>query len=85
LKKIKLFDYRGHHHQLRPVEGQPAVVAGESLAARTTLFNKLNVNFNSLWDPYAVNAGATHRPKRALRDRQAGAHDLHQRGRRAST
>jgi outer membrane protein assembly factor BamA len=26
-----------------------------SVAARTTLFNKLNINFNSLWDPYAVN------------------------------
>ncbi|MEZ4740203.1 MAG: putative LPS assembly protein LptD [Flavobacteriales bacterium] len=53
-KKIKLFDFVGINSNydilLDSVRWSPV-----SIAARTTLFNKLNINFNSLWDPYAVN------------------------------
>jgi LptD protein len=54
LKKIKLFDYVGattnYDIFLDSLRWSPV-----NLAARTTFFNKLNVNVVSLWDPYAVN------------------------------
>ncbi len=54
LKKIKLFDFVGvttNYDFLKDsVRWSPV-----SISARTAFFNKLNVNFNSLWDPYAVN------------------------------
>ncbi|HRF82177.1 MAG TPA: putative LPS assembly protein LptD, partial [Flavobacteriales bacterium] len=54
LKKIKLFDYVGltSNYDIFQDSVQWSPV---NLAARTTFFNKLNVNVVSLWDPYAVN------------------------------
>ncbi len=54
-KKIKLIDYlgiTGSYDMLRDsVRWTPL-----NIAARTALFNKLNLNLVSLWDPMAVNA-----------------------------
>lgn len=54
LKKIKLFDFVGvstnYDMMQDSLRWSPV-----SLAARTALFNKVNINFNSIWDPYAVN------------------------------
>lgn len=54
LKKIKIFDYVGltSNYDIFQDSVQWSPV---NLAARTTFFNKLNVNVVSLWDPYAVN------------------------------
>ena len=55
LKKIKLLDFVGinsSYDWMRDSVNWSAV----NLSARTTFLNKLNVNFNSLWDPYGVNA-----------------------------
>lgn len=54
LKKIKLLDYVGvttSYDMLQDSLRWSPV----NLSARTALFNKLNVNVVSLWDPYAVN------------------------------
>ncbi len=53
-KKIKLLDFVGfttNHDLLADSLGWAPI----SIAARTSLFNKLNVNLVSIWDPYAVN------------------------------
>ncbi|MBK8707836.1 MAG: LPS-assembly protein LptD [Flavobacteriales bacterium] len=55
LKKIKLLDFVGittNYDLLKDSLNWSPV----NLSARTALFNKLNVNFNSVWDPYAVNS-----------------------------
>lgn len=54
LKKIKLFDFVGvtTNYDLLQDSLRWSPV---NIAARTTFFNKLNVNVVSLWDPYAVN------------------------------
>lgn len=53
-KKIKLFDFVGltaNYDLLQDsVRWSPV-----NVAARTSLFNKVNLNFVSIWDPYAVN------------------------------
>ena len=53
-KKIKLLDFVGitsNYDLLADSLGWSPV----NIAARTALFNKINVNLVSLWDPYAVN------------------------------
>lgn len=54
LKKIKLLDFVGVNTNydllLDSLRWSPL-----NISARTALFNKLNVNVVSLWDPYAVN------------------------------
>ncbi|MCB0771139.1 MAG: hypothetical protein KDC00_12130, partial [Flavobacteriales bacterium] len=52
-KKIKLFDFVGVNSSYDLLKDSVRW-SPMSVAARTTLFNKLNINFNSLWDPYAV-------------------------------
>jgi len=53
-KKIKLFDFVGlnaNYDLLQDsVRWSPL-----NIAARTSFFNKVNLNFVSIWDPYAVN------------------------------
>jgi len=53
-KKIKLFDFVGltaNYDLLQDsVRWSPV-----NVAARTSFFNKVNLNFVSIWDPYAVN------------------------------
>jgi hypothetical protein len=54
-KKIKLLDFVGintNHDLLADSLGWSPI----NIAARTSLFNKINLNVVSLWDPYAVNA-----------------------------
>jgi len=54
LKKIKLLDFVGvstNYDMMKDsLRWSPL-----SVAARTVFFNKVNLNFNSIWDPYAVN------------------------------
>ena len=53
-KKIKLFDFVGVNssYDLLKDSLQWSPI---SVATRTAFFNTINVNFNGLWDPYAVN------------------------------
>ena len=54
LKKIKLFEYVGVNTSY-DIFQDSLRWSPVNLSARTALFNKLNVNVVSLWDPYAVN------------------------------
>ncbi|MCW5898942.1 MAG: LPS-assembly protein LptD [Flavobacteriales bacterium] len=71
-KKIKLIDFlgiTGNYDMLRDSLRWSPV----NIAARTALFNKLNLNLVSLWDPLAVNAQGQRidRPEAAVSGRLA--------------
>jgi len=53
-KKIKLFDFVGvtSNYDLLQDSLRWSPI---NVSARTALFNKININYNSIWDPYAVN------------------------------
>ena len=52
-KKIKLIDYLGINAS-RDLLKDSLQWSSVSIAARTSLFNTINLNVNSVWDPYAV-------------------------------
>lgn len=52
-KKIKLIDYLGINAS-RDLLKDSVQWSSVSIAARTALFNVVNVNLNTVWDPYAV-------------------------------